>query len=262
MVRQVSSHPAILPTMYDLPSEEVGDSGLPDEFHRLQADLLDQTCRSPLYGTNQLFIASDLNLYYDPGHPNRYKRPDWFLALGVPRATVQQQLRWSYLVWQEAVPPLLVIELLSPGTEAEDLGETVRSVDQPPRKWDVYEQFLQVPYYGVCDRYQNRFRMFRLEQGQNWEGRYGELKLSEARMWLPELGLGLGVWEGIYKGISGLWLRWYNQENQWVPTESEQTAQECEEKEEQRQRADQAERQYQELLQRLQTQGIDIASLD
>ena len=35
-------------TMYDLPSEEVGDPGLPDEFHRLQADLMEKTCQSEI----------------------------------------------------------------------------------------------------------------------------------------------------------------------------------------------------------------------
>jgi Uma2 family endonuclease len=153
----------ILPTMYDLPSEEVGEPGLPDEFHRMQAELLRETCRSPRYGpdnqdgedgevapnADRLFIASDLNLYYDSRKPNLYKRPDWFLALDVPHFGRQQDLRWSYVVWQESVSPFLVIELLSPGTEAEDLGETVRSIDQPPRKWEVYERFLRIPYYGI-----------------------------------------------------------------------------------------------------------------
>ncbi|MEY2978569.1 MAG: hypothetical protein RLZZ435_2708, partial [Cyanobacteriota bacterium] len=35
--------PSNLPTMYDLPSEEVGEPGLPDEFHRLQAELMEKT---------------------------------------------------------------------------------------------------------------------------------------------------------------------------------------------------------------------------
>ena len=29
-----------LPTMYDLPSEEIGDAGLPDQYHLWQAELL------------------------------------------------------------------------------------------------------------------------------------------------------------------------------------------------------------------------------
>jgi len=36
-------------------------------------------------------------------------------------------LRLSYVIWQEGVDPLVVVELLSPGTEEEDLGENVRS---------------------------------------------------------------------------------------------------------------------------------------
>jgi len=36
-----------LPTMYDLPSENQEESGLPDEFHDLQPELLRQTFRPP-----------------------------------------------------------------------------------------------------------------------------------------------------------------------------------------------------------------------
>ncbi|GBE92794.1 hypothetical protein [Nostoc cycadae] len=34
-----------MPTMYDLPSELIGESGLPDECHCMQADLLNETCQ-------------------------------------------------------------------------------------------------------------------------------------------------------------------------------------------------------------------------
>jgi Uma2 family endonuclease len=63
-----------------------------------------------------------LNVYYDVHHPLWHKRPDWFLALGVPRLYDDQDLRLSYVVWQEGVAPTVVIELLSPSTEAGDLG--------------------------------------------------------------------------------------------------------------------------------------------
>jgi Uma2 family endonuclease len=237
---------SILPTMYDLPSEEIGDPGLPDEFHGLQAKLLEETCRSPRYATDRLFIATDLNLYYDSRNPRRYKRPDWFLALDVPRAGVQQHLRWSYLVWQEAVSPFLVVELLSPGTEAEDLGETVRAIDQPPRKWEVYERFLRVPYYGIYDRYENQFRVFRLEGTQ-----YQELDLPQSRLWLPELDLGFGVWRGSYEGVTGLWLRWYDGADQWIPTKAERIIQAETQAEQERQRASQAETQVEQERQQL-----------
>ena len=38
-----------LPTMYDLPSEEIGDAGLPDQYHLWQAELLAQTFLPPNY---------------------------------------------------------------------------------------------------------------------------------------------------------------------------------------------------------------------
>ncbi|BAP57858.1 hypothetical protein THII_3561 [Thioploca ingrica] len=141
------------PTMYDLPSEDPQELGLPDIFHYFQPHLLQDTFVPPHYLPEQIFAAGDLNLYYDLHHPLWHKRPDWFAVLGVARLYQQQDLRLSYVVWDEKVIPFIVVELLSPGTEKEDLGQTIREVNQPPVKWEVYEQILQVPYYVVFDRY-------------------------------------------------------------------------------------------------------------
>ncbi|WP_442949539.1 hypothetical protein [Nostoc sp.] len=40
-----------MPTIYNLPSELVGESGLPDEFYRIQADLLSETCQPLTYSS-------------------------------------------------------------------------------------------------------------------------------------------------------------------------------------------------------------------
>lgn len=144
-----------MPTMYDLPSEDPEEPGLPDEFHDFQPQLLRETCQPLTYPLGGMFIGTDLNLYYDARNRLWYKRPDWFLVLGVSRAQQQQQMRLSYVVWQEAIAPFLVVELLSPGTEAEDLEQTLRDANKPPTKWQVYEQNLRIPYYIVFDRYQN-----------------------------------------------------------------------------------------------------------
>ena len=249
-----------LPTMYDLPSEDPEEPGLPDLFHDLQPTLLSATFNSPLYPVNRRFIAKDLNLYYDVRHTNWYKRPDWFLVLDNQNSASQKDLRLSYLIWQEGVAPFFVIELLSPGTESEDLGQTLRDVERPPTKWQVYEQILRVPYYAVYDRYTNNFRAFRLDGA-----RYQELELPDNRLWFEELQLGLGRWQGVYDGTEGLWLRWYDAENNWIPTPAEIAEQE-------RDRAEQAEasleqveaslleerRKREELLRKLQEMGIDL----
>jgi len=74
------------------------EPGLPDEFHLWQG-LLSQTFRPPTYpGTG--VCCHDLNLYYDPLNTGWYKRPDWF-AVGVSRLYQGQDLRLSYVSWQE-----------------------------------------------------------------------------------------------------------------------------------------------------------------
>ncbi|WP_066377056.1 MULTISPECIES: Uma2 family endonuclease [unclassified Anabaena] len=251
-----------MPTMYDLPSELVGESGLPDAFHRIQADLLSETCQPPNYSSEEILLASDLNLYYDPRHTLWYKRPDWYMVLGVPNTNQQQDLRLSYVIWQEGVAPFLVVELLSPGTEQEDLGQTLREVNKPPTKWEVYERILRVPYYVVYDRYENHFRAFRLNGS-----RYQAIPLPENRLWLEELEIGLGLWQGTYQQTTGLWLRWYNAAG-WVLTlnetaeqERQRAEQERHRAEQERQRAEQERQRADRLAEYLRTQGIDPDNL-
>jgi Uma2 family endonuclease len=103
--------------MYDLPSEDPEEPGLPDQFHIYQPRLLEETFRPAEYPPGQIFMGTDLNVYYDPRHPQRYKRPDWFAVLGGSRLYEERDLRLSYVLWQEGVDPFIVVELLSPGTE-------------------------------------------------------------------------------------------------------------------------------------------------
>jgi Uma2 family endonuclease len=260
-----------LPTMYDLPSEDPEDSGLPDQFHDFQPELLGLTFRPLNYSEDVIFNASDLNLYYDVHHQNWYKRPDWFAVLGVPRLYDGRDLRLSYVIWQEGVNPYVAVELLSPSTEKEDLGELESSdrnghdlkVEKPPSKWKVYEQILRIPYYVTFSRYTNQLRIFSLQSGK-----YLEMQLAEQKFWLPEIQLGLGLWEGEYRSMHRLWLRWYDKEGNWLPTDAEAAKQQAESAEqraesaEQRaesaeQRAESAELRAEYLLQRLRDLGIE-----
>ncbi len=258
-----------LPSMYDLPSEDPEEPGLPDEFHDLQPQLLSFTFCPPHYPASQVFSASDMNLYYDVRHAQWYKRPDWFGVVGVPRLYDEVDMRLSYVVWQEGVNPYVIVELLSPGTEKEDLGENDeeklppeseevadngqaierQSEEKPPRKWKVYEQILRIPYYVVFSRYTNQLRAFKQEGAH-----YQELELHQPRVWMPELELGLGLWQGEYQGIERLWLRWYDAQGNWILTQTEQERQRAEQAES---RAQEAETRLESLRQRLRESGID-----
>jgi Uma2 family endonuclease len=212
----------VLPTMYDLKSEDPKEPGLPDQFHLLQPRLLDETFCPLDYAANEILVASDLNLYYDPHHPLWCKRPDWFAILGVPHLYEGRDLRLSYVIWQEGVNPFIAVELLSPGTEKEDLGQTLRDVEQPPTKWEVYERILRIPYYVVFDRYTSKLRAFKLDGS-----RYAAIALPDERFWIPEIGLGIGVWQGNYQGIEMSWLRWYDGKG-WILTPVEHERQRAE----------------------------------
>jgi Uma2 family endonuclease len=210
------------PTMYDLPSEYVGDAGMPDEFHPVQSFFLSATFQTPRYEPREIFTATDINLYYTLEHPLWYKRPDWMGVVGVSRFYGGVDLRASYVTWDEGVNPFIIVELLSLGTEKEDLGETAArtpengQAETPPGKWQVYEQVLQIPYYVVFSKSDQYFRAFRLI-----EGSYREIDLSTPRLWIPELEIGLGLWDGEHHGLRRLWLRWYDAADHWLPTDAE-----------------------------------------
>jgi Uma2 family endonuclease len=284
-VRQAkSSRRADLPTMYDLPSEDPEAPGLPDEFHDLQPHLLSRSLQLTQYARQRWFTGTDLNLYYDAQHPRWYKRPDWFLVVDVPRLYDEEDLRLSYVAWQEGKPPDVVVEFLSPGTAAEDLGRFADQSSQqdsgesepevmpsvvagseapsqkvkPPGKLTVYESYLRVPHYIVYSRYTQRLRYFQ------WiNGAYQEQSLCPENplIWLEDLELGLGLWRGNFDGVERDWLRWCDRQGNWCLTDTEQERSRTEEErsrtEEERARAEQAEQQVQALRDLLRSRGID-----
>ena len=247
-----------LPTMYDLPSEDPEEPGLPDEFHDYQPQLLRDTFRPPRYVPDRFFVAADMNLYYTVHHPLWHKRPDWFAVLRVSHLYDERDLRMSYVIWQEGVAPYLVVELLSPGTEQDDLGETRRTSepDEPPTKWEVYEQILRVPYYVVFSRYTDEVRYFALNGGG-----YRAVQSDDQRLWLPEAELGLGLWSGAYQGMERQWLRFYDAHGLWIPTPVEQERQWAERErqraEQERQRAEQERQRADRLAAQLKALGIE-----
>ncbi len=267
------------PTMYDLPSEDPEEPGLPDvrgsapqgEFHDFQPQLLSATFRLADVAADRVFTAADLNLYYDITHPRWYKRPDWFVVVGVPRFHNTDDLRLSYVAWQEQVNPYFVVELLSPGTADEDLG-LVQATDPntPPPKWRVYEQILCIPYYVVYDRYTGNLQAFRLT-----EDRYAPIPITDGRFMIPELDIGLGLWHGEFQGCTRQWIRFFDTTGQWILTPVEQERERADRErlraeqerlraEQERLRAESAEQQAEQernraerLAEFLRTQGID-----
>jgi Putative restriction endonuclease len=121
------------------------------------------------------------------------------------------------------VPPVVIVEFLSPGTEAEDLGPfspkpSIRAVGRPPGKFTVYEQILKVPNYIIYNKENQQLRYFRLVNGQYQEQ---VLSVQNPCLWIPEINLGLGLWNGKFRGIDQSWLRWCDTQGNWQLTEAE-----------------------------------------
>jgi hypothetical protein len=152
----------------------------------------------------------------------------------VPRLYEGRDLRLSYVTWQEGTTPYLVVELLSPGTEKEDLGGTLRDATQPPTKWEVYEKILRIPYYVVFSRHTDELHYFELS-GEH----YRELTPEDQGLWLPGAGLGLGLWSGSYQGLERCWLRFYDADGVWIPHEQQLIERERQRAEREQRRAEQ-----------------------
>ncbi|MBE9188463.1 Uma2 family endonuclease [Microcoleus sp. LEGE 07076] len=249
--------------MYDLPSEDPEEPGLPDEYHCYQSPLLRHTFRPVNVDLDRVFVGIDLNLYYDWQHSNWYKRPDWFAVLGVSRLYEGENLRLSYVMWQEQVSPFVIVELLSSSTADEDLGRTVSQAGRPPTKWYVYEQILRVPYYVVFSGTTNEILGFRLVAGV-----YEQAELIGGCLPIPQLGLSLGLWQGIYEKIDRTWLRWFTLEGELILTPQEESEQQAAQSEQQtaqseqraaesEQRAAQSEQRAQRLAAKLRELNID-----
>ncbi len=80
-------------------------------------------------------------------------------------------------------------------------------------------------------------------------------------VWLPEIGLGIGIEQGTYVGIGREWMYWYNQQEQrfLTPEEKEKLAQQKAQQAEQK--AQQAQQETQLLRERLRSLGVDPDSL-
>ena len=174
-----------------------------------------------LYGSKVLpspFLAdANVGLFYKlKGDPIV---PDVLLSLGVshPGNYAQKQNR-SYLTWEIGKLPEVCIEIVS-NQEGDELTLSRKSQQKGKSvsKKDLYAQ-IGIPYYVVFDP---------LQQIQEPDQMNGELlkvfALTERHyrelsspFWMEDVGLGLTLWEGEFEEVSGVWLRWCDQNGQVI----------------------------------------------
>ncbi|MCY7376183.1 MAG: Uma2 family endonuclease [Pyrinomonadaceae bacterium] len=155
------------------PSEERKKMGETDYQH-LQISILEQMLRLFLAGKKDVYLASDLIVYYEEGNANRRFAPDLMICFGV-----ENKKRRTYKLWEEKVVPQVVIEVVSKETWQKDVTTKRR----------LYERLGVAEYFVIDPEYKylpSPLFAYRLE--------FGELvrqSINDNRIFSSSLGLEL-----------------------------------------------------------------------
>ncbi|MEG4287133.1 Uma2 family endonuclease [Microcoleus sp. A006_D1] len=167
----------------------------------------------------QYCIGQDSGIYWRVAQPPEplergAEAPDWFYVPDVP-PTLDADLRRSYVMWRELMPPLIVLEFVS--------GDGSEERDKTPRKgkfW-IYERIIRPAFYAIYEVKKAQVEVYHLV-----EDRF-ELAAPNNRGHYPiaQIGVELGIWEGVYQGVELPWLRWWDASGTLLPAAEERAEQ-------------------------------------
>ncbi|WP_179050973.1 Uma2 family endonuclease [Nostoc sp. TCL26-01] len=190
-----------LPSSEELPDSE--DIPVDNELQDLIPSLLKASLALVWSDRWDWLFGINLGIYYDPKKPAIV--PDGLLSVDVNRF-IDGDLRFSYVLWEEKKPPILVLEVASQ-----------KHLEEYTTKQESYAKELGVLYYVIYNPFRRKkspLEVYRLENGEY-------ILMSGNPVWLPEVGLGIGRERGIYQGIAREWLYWYDEQEQRILTPEE-----------------------------------------
>lgn len=207
-----------LPTHKDLPEE---DGTFVKNFQEHPQSILLTDSIWPvlekLHPDGQFTVGQDSGIYWritDPPLRGAIS-PDWYYVPNVP-PTLDGEMCRSYVMWQEFVSPLIIIEFVSEtaGGERDRTPET--------GKFWIYEKRIRPAFYAIYDVKQGMVDAYHLV-----EDTFQPIAPNERKHFpIPRMGVELGIWRGEYKGVKLPWLRWWNAEGTLLPTPEERADQE------------------------------------
>ncbi len=198
-----------------------------------------------IHPDGQYCIGQDCGIYWRVTQPPERgaEAPDWFYVPNVP-PTLNGELRRSYVLYQEFIAPLVVLEFVSGN------GDEERDKTPYEGKFWIYENVIRPAYYGIYEEKKASVEVYELVAGKyqkmqpNIRGRYS----------IAAMDVELGIWQGYYLNANLPWLRWWNNDGILLPTGEERA-------EAERQRAEQAEQENARLREKLRSLGIDPDAL-
>lgn len=187
-----------------------------DPFQEKEMRLL----TSPLFGSwegppggGPFLACANVGLFFKLFEPPIV--PDVMVSLGVrqfPLAAGKKSE--SYFLWEYGKAPDVVVEIVSNRKGGED-----------SRKLEKYRE-IGIPYYVIHDPY----LLLGEEALRGYELRGGRYRALE-QVWIPDMDLGLNLWEGSFEGWSNRWLRWHRRDGTWLSSHEEDDAQRRQEQE-------------------------------
>jgi Uma2 family endonuclease len=197
-----------------------------------------------LHPDGQYCIGQDCGIYWRQTLPPEPAEkgavaPDWFYVPNVP-PLLDGEYRKSYVMWQELISPLIVIEFVS-GDGTEERDQT-----RGKGKFWVYERVIRPVYYGIYEVKLGRVTVYKLN-----DGRYELLRPNEhGHFPIEALGVTLGIWQAKFIDMALPWMRWYDNGGNLLPISKELAEYERHRAELAEQRAELAEEQVQQERQR------------
>jgi Uma2 family endonuclease len=208
-----STHPVTLPDHTQLPES---DGTFVKNFQEHPQSILLTDSIEPIlqqrHPDGQYAIGQDCGIYWRMTEPPEKgaEAPDWFYVPNVP-PFINGEIRRSYVLWQEFIAPLIILEFVS--------GDGKEERDKTPwiGKFFIYEQVIRPAFYAIYEVKKAQVEVYRFVANQfdliqqNERGHYP----------IAPLGLELGVWQGRYQNQDLPWLRWWDAEGNLLLTGAE-----------------------------------------
>ena len=213
-----SIDPVVLPDHTQLPES---DGTFVKNFQEHPQSILLTDSLEPvlqqIHPDGQYAIGQDSGIYWRMTEPPEKgaEAPDWFYVPNVP-PNLDGKPRRSYVLWQEFIAPLIVLEFVS--------GSGKEERDRTPwlGKFFIYEQVIRPAFYGIYEVERSSIELYRHVANKF------ELVSANERGHYPIDGLGveLGIWQGIYQNLDLPWLRWWDSSGSLLLTGWESSEQE------------------------------------
>jgi Uma2 family endonuclease len=199
-----------------------------------------------IHPNGQYCIGQDCGIYWritDP--PERgAEAPDWFYVPDVS-PTLNGQFRRSYVLWQELIAPLIVLEFASGN------GKEERDSKPWEGKFWIYENVIRPAFYGIYEAKKASVEVYQLVAG-----RYQDISPnSRGHYPIAPMGVELGIWQGDFLLDTEFpWLRWWDDQGNLLLIGDERA-------ETERQRAETAEQENARLREQLRALGVNPDTL-